>query len=359
MMTDRFVRNAAPGVYSDADGLYLRVLKSGTRTFVLRRRVDGRDKWETLGKYPVLSLADAREQVHRIQTGTEQLTVRQAWERYYAHLQTQYKDPAQTQRMVEKNVLCRLGKEALFLLDRAKWMETINRVVQRGSPIMANRLLSQVRRFLDYAEQQGWIDENPLERVKRTSVGGKERPATRNLSWDEIEALLRLLRCPKHDTSVGTRWALYLCLLTGQRPSEVLGFRNTTGAFMTGSTKTTLAGEVPYKVPLTPHVRAAMKFFSQVERPRDHRVLSHALRRLEQDFTPHKLRHTMSSRMADLGVMPHVVEKMLNHKMVGSMAVYNHAEYWRERVEAQKLWGRKLAELRRKKVPGELGSTPA
>lgn len=353
MMTDRFVRTAPPGVHADGAGLYLRVLKSGARTFVLRRRIDGKDKWETLGKYPVLGLADARERVHRIQTGAERVSVQQAWQKYYTHLQTQYKDPTQTKRMVERDVLIHLGKDDLCQLSRAKWMETISAVAKRGSPIMANRLLSQTRKFLDYAEDQGWIDENPLERVKRRSVGGKEHPATRNLSWAEIEALLHLLRSPKHDTAPGTRWALYLCLLTGQRPSEVLGFQNAAGPFMTGSTKLTLGGDLPYKVPMTPHVRAAMKFFSQVERPRDHRVLSHALRRLEQDFTPHKLRHTMSSRMADLGIMPHVVEKLLNHKMVGSMAVYNHAEYWQERVAAQRRWGCKLAELRRKKVPGE------
>jgi hypothetical protein len=40
---------------------------------------------------------------------------------------------------------------------------------------------------------------------------------------------------------------------------------------------------------------------------------------------------------------------MLNHKMEGVMAVYNHAEYWPERVAAQRLWDRKLQELRRSK----------
>ena len=33
--------------------------------------------------------------------------------------------------------------------------------------------------------------------------------------------------------------------------------------------------------------------------------------------------------------------------MIGVVAVYNHSEYWPERVAAQKLWGRKLAEMRR------------
>ena len=53
--------------------------------------------------------------------------------------------------------------------------------------------------------------------------------------------------------------------------------------------------------------------------------------------------------MADIEVMPHVIEKMLDHQMDGVMKVYNRAEYWPERVAAQRLWGLKLAELRRTK----------
>jgi len=46
-----------------------------------------------------------------------------------------------------------------------------------------------------------------------------------------------------------------------------------------------------------------------------------------------------------------VIEKLLNHQMEGVMAVYNRGEYWPERVAAQVLWGRKLAELRKKPPP--------
>ena len=76
-----------------------------------------------------------------------------------------------------------------------------------------------------------------------------------------------------------------------------------------------------------------------------------ALRRLGAFFTPHDLRRTFASRMADLGVAPHVIEKILNHKLEGMMAVYNHAEYMPEREAAMKLWGLKVAALRRKKSP--------
>jgi len=55
--------------------------------------------------------------------------------------------------------------------------------------------------------------------------------------------------------------------------------------------------------------------------------------------------------MADLGVAPHVIEKLLSHQMQGVMAVYNRAEYWPERLAAQALWDAKLRELRHLAAP--------
>lgn len=59
-------------------------------------------------------------------------------------------------------------------------------------------------------------------------------------------------------------------------------------------------------------------------------------------FTPHDLRRTFTTRLNELGVAPHVVERMLNHQLQGVMAVYNRAEYVAERHEATQLWANRL-----------------
>jgi integrase len=79
----------------------------------------------------------------------------------------------------------------------------------------------------------------------------------------------------------------------------------------------------------------------------DHRALSQAARDLGCDWTPHDLRRTCATRMADLGVAPHIIEKILNHKMDGMMAVYNHSEYLTERRAASLVWGRAVARVRK------------
>ena len=198
----------------------------------------------------------------------------------------------------------------------------------------------QIKRFLAFCYDRGWIDENPLATVVRRNIGGKEKPKDRNLSDDEITNNLRSLwGC----FSPGVRWALYGCLLIGQRATEVLKITDQ------GTVITKMNRE--HQIPMTPAVRAWIKS-RPTALPRDHRVLSHALRRQGADFTPHDLRRTFASRLADLGVAPHVIEKLLDHQMVGVMAVYNRAEFWPERVTAQRLWDKKLLSLRKKRNRG-------
>jgi integrase len=58
------------------------------------------------------------------------------------------------------------------------------------------------------------------------------------------------------------------------------------------------------------------------------------------DWTPHDFRRTLSTRMHDMGVAPHVVEQILNHQgHRGSVGgVYNKSKYEREVRAALALW---------------------
>jgi integrase len=143
-------------------------------------------------------------------------------------------------------------------------------------------------------------------------------------------------------------------MTTGQRPSEVLGIRDTevSRAWWAIPAERTKARRA-HTVYLAPQARWLLKTaFRRYGRDPfkgvKHQVLAKAVSRLGLGFTPHDLRRTMSTRLADLGVQPYIIEKMLNHQMEGVWAVYNRAEYLPERREAWRLWGRTLANLRRR-----------
>jgi integrase len=67
--------------------------------------------------------------------------------------------------------------------------------------------------------------------------------------------------------------------------------------------------------------------------------------KIDPAFRPHDLRRTFATRAADLGVAPHVIEKILNHRLQGVMAVYNRAEYETERTEAMQTWADAVARI--------------
>ena len=70
--------------------------------------------------------------------------------------------------------------------------------------------------------------------------------------------------------------------------------------------------------------------------------LRHGIKR----WTPHDLRRTFATRVASIPNMGlHIVEKLLNHKLQGVLAVYNKHDYWNERVQALETWASSLSGL--------------
>ena len=52
-----------------------------------------------------------------------------------------------------------------------------------------------------------------------------------------------------------------------------------------------------------------------------------------------------SDRLADLGIAPHVIESVLNHKRGGIAGVYNRGRYETEKRNALALWADHVCEI--------------
>lgn len=357
-LTDRAIKNLKPAAkdlfVSDGDGLYIRIRTSGTKTFLIRNsRLGGKTKWTTLGEYPAVTLLEARRKLEAI--NSVEFTVEEVYNEFDSHTLAKYARPDIPRASFRNDVLPKIGGMDISDVKRTDIFTVIQPILDRGSPKAANRALSNIKHLFQYALERGYIDDDPTVRITRKSCGGKEVSRDRVLSFDELESFLKYLhndfKGPR-GLGVTTIAALYLCVLTGQRSSEVLWIMRNwkPGMKIIFVPPDDNKSKRLHTVHLSLQARAVLKLIEGLPVPRSHTTVSRALNRHNFTFTPHDLRRTLATRLSDLDVEPYVIEKILNHKMTGVMAVYNHAEYLPHRKAALDLWGRKVASLRRSKT---------
>jgi integrase len=389
-LNNRIIERAKAGsrdkYIADGDGLFLRVTTNGTKTFCFRYTLGKKRRLLSLGPIPVLSIVQARVRanaarklIHEGQDpllsaesrpGTEGETVAMViddWvERYakrtYRRLQTQL-------QMVNKDILPVIGPLPIKEIGRKNVSQVINKIIDRGSKVKANRVLSLMKTIFSYAAEHGYIEESPVT-MTRKGAGGRERPKKRVLASHEISAFFATL-----DDRVGfmtwrTKQILLLILITAQRPGEVasmewdhVDLEKKTWCLPADAVKSDrdhlvhLSQEaitvLGFALQRTRGLRYVFQSVREKDTPTGTQTLSTALLRMFKGgelgamrrFTPHDLRRTAATRMADLPVHAHIVEKILNHSMKGVMAVYNYAEYMTERRTALEEWGKCVGSL--------------
>ena len=213
--------------------LGLRVSSSGRKTWFIMYRSNGRLRRLTLGTYPALSLADARGQAtaarHAVAEG-EDPAVQKYDARHaptMADLAVQYLDMyakvhkkswREDARLLHHEILPTWGYRKAFDITRRDVIALLDRIVERGAPIQANRVLALVRKLYNWAISRDLLEHNPCLQVKPP---GKEHQRDRVLSDDEIRLVWNAAE--QLDPLIAAQ--LKLRLLTAQRGGEVRTMR--------------------------------------------------------------------------------------------------------------------------------------
>jgi integrase len=394
-------------------GLFLRVYPSGRKTFVYRFEADGRTRkveherpfgqgpdrmtleqarqWAAeqralrlAGRDPVQAAAGLRT-LRRVRLAADGSypagTFGAVAEEFFARvISRDYRRPADARRILDADLLPKLGRRPIAQLRLAEVQQVLNAIVDRGSPVAANRALLVAKKVFRYARSQGLLEVNPLGDISRRDVGGKEGERDRALSFDEIVLFWRVVAAHK-GLSWQVRGCLQLLLLTGARIGETLAatwgdIDLAAGTWSLPATTTksgrphlvhlpSLALEVLQAIrdrdghegarkPAEPIFCADGETLEPIQRRSVTRALDRLLTPPDKTtpaalplaaFRPHDLRRTFRSRLADLGVLPHVAEKLIAHRLGGVLQVYDRAEYLPERAAAMAAWDAKLREL--------------
>ncbi len=364
----------------DANGLGVRVGTSGKKSFVYTYREGPKVRWMTLGNYPALSLADAREkhgkalaardkglspadaELEAKREAREAPTVTQLAEYYIEHYaKRQKKSWEEDERQLRKDVIPKLGHLKAHSVRRRDIIELVEDIADRGAPVTANRTLAVISRMFNFAVEREILEATPAAGIKRVH---KEQGRQRVLSEEEIRRFWTNLSGTQ--MTEGVRLALQLMLVTAQRRAEVTEATwdefDLSAAWWT-IPATRAKNGLAHRVPLSD---LALGLLDRVKAlsgdspylfpsPRGNgpitvRALTRAVdRNIETlgvaDFTPHDLRRTVASHMAGLRIPRLVISKILNHVEPGITAIYDRHTYDDEKREALDRWANRLGEI--------------
>jgi integrase len=350
-------------------GFGIRVSVHGTKSFVLLYRHDGRCRRMTLGRYPFLSLADARRKAHlalaEVARGGDPQAPRRAkrpsnrfdatvelFVRTYCQQHNRQSTRRETARLLRTRFVSRWGARDVCDITKADVLKIVDEAVAAGVPSAANHALATVRVFFNWCADRGLIAESPCARLK---MPARARSRDRVLDDNELAAIWRAACAMGYPFGTITQ----VLLLTAQRRNEVVQMRWTDLDFdacvwsipanvaKNGNAHVVpLVPEMMEILRCTPRFDNEMLFPSRTAEGRVFSGFSKGKERLDalaqvRAFTLHDLRRTAATRMAGRGIAPHIVERVLNHVtgVLGGVAgVYNRFKYRDEVRDALTVW---------------------
>jgi integrase len=359
-------------------GFGLRIRSGGKRTWVIQYRVGKRQRRATLGTTSTVNADDARKQakiaLSKVNLGrdpqfekdearapkTREMTLGDVVDRYLPYAERKLK--ASTYSGIVRHLRKHwqpLHAHEIQNLERRQVAAELSRIAASSGPYGANRSRAALSALFAWAIGEGLADANP---VVGTNKATDEIARDRVLSDDE----LRLVWSCAGSGGYGV--IVRLLMLLGQRREEVAAMR--WSELDLNKRLWRLAGErtknaLPHDVPLPDAAidllaargrRAGRDLvfgegigpfqgWSNAKRALNNRLQAAGM---AAPWRLHDLRRTVATRMADLGVQPHVVEAILNHisgHKAGVAGIYNRSIYAPEKREALQKWAEYIAAL--------------
>jgi integrase len=345
----------------------------------VRYRHQGKPCKHTLGPYPAIDLSSARklasaalravaegrnparEKKHaRVAEADDIETVTSQFIERHCNRSNRPRTAAETARLLQQHVLPRLRGRSVREITRRDILDVLDRIVDGGAPISANRTLAAVRKLFNWCVARDIIAASPCAGVKPPTP---ERSRDRVLSDDEL--LLVWRAAEKIGGPFGT--LVQLLALTGQRRDEVGGMRWDELDFEVRQwilPRGRVKNDQGHVVPLSPLAVAILKSAPRIADSRfaltttgtspasgyskGKRKLDVLLPANMPPWRLHDLRRTVASGMARLGINLPVIEKVLNHasgSFAGIVSVYQRHSFADEKREALDAWGRHLERL--------------
>lgn len=243
-------------------------------------------------------------------------------------------------------------------IRRADIAQRLREILNTSGPAARNRVRSSLSAFFNWTVKEGLLDANPVAGTAKAEEGGSRERVLSEAELAEVWAAL-----PQDQFGDIAR----LLILTAQRREEIGGLAwSEVNRDLIALPPERVKNKRPHALPLSPQAKAILERqprrksrdlifgigkggfsgWSDCKARLDKAILDKRQEKNRKakpmaDWRLHDLRRTAATGMAELGVLPHIIEAILNHvsgHKGGVAGVYNRARYEGEMREALERW---------------------
>lgn len=354
---------------TDGEGLTLEIAPSGSKLWRLRYRHQGKEQMVSLGKYPAISLAEARkkrEEMKRQVSDGKHLArekrlqkLRKAYEGantfervardWMALKQSGMNEKYRTQCLtrMQQHVFPMIGALPITEITIPDIVRVVEKIGRSGAVETAKRMKQIISQTFRYAAQRGLCHHNPAGDL-RDILPSKDKKHHACIHPSELPDLLHAMNNRAPDLG---KYAMQLLALTFVRTGELIGARWAEINWAKEEwhiPKERMKMKRPHVVPLSRQALAILRaiqertgekqfiFFSAASKSKhiSNGTVLMALRRMgyKNRMTGHGFRTLASTILNEKGYAPDVIERQLAHEDEDKVrAAYNRAEYLLER----------------------------
>lgn len=387
MLTKTAIDNAKPKdkpyrLY-DQEGLYLEVAPSGGKLWRLKYRFNRKEKRLSFGKYPLISLKEARDKARDakkvLANGEDPAKTKRAadatgatfkdvaldwWKKFMEPNGGRY--PAEVWRRMEREVFPFIGGMTLPEIDAPAILSILRRIEGRGTIETAHKIKSYISQTMRYGIANGLIYHDPARDLTGAIAPKKNRHLAAIVDPRGVGRLMRAIYA--YEGSGVVKCALKMAALTFVRPGELR-----TAAWvdvdLNSSEWRVPAPETKMKrnVHIVPLSRQAVGVLQELhlhsghgkflfpsirtlDRPMSDMTVNAALRAMgfqQDEMTGHGFRAMATSLLSERGWTTDAIERQLDHVENNKIkAAYHRAEHLAERKDMMQAWADYLDELR-------------
>lgn len=368
---------SGPAELTDVDGLSVRVTPKGVVNFQYRYRWQGKQYRLGLGKYPALSLRDARNAVADLkelldkgidprnakqhQRTQERPTIADCLHYWMKHYVKPNLRPATIQLYqvtVMKHMILAFPNVPAQDIPVNSWVQFFSDQ-EKINPIRARQLLSQARSAINWCIRRQFLPSCEMMKIYPRDFGVKAAVGEVTLSYNQLAKIW--LAIERSRGSTANKMLHQMLMLYGARNSELrdclypeFDREEMIWTLPASRSKTKKIVRRPIFKHVEPMIEKLQMAYGNILFPgpdlKNPMTISGANRFLGRiqrdlgigDFTAHDFRRTLATRLSEDGVAPHVIEKMLGHELGGVLEVYNKHDWLPEQKEAYELFAEKI-----------------